>query len=347
MALSDITLDPDQRDRLMAILPGDLRFQVRAQDIVARCSAILAKNGLQQISQEQERGMDMTIAGFMNQLDEYQESQTRSTDSDFADCVARLVIHCYYFYLEPDRWSQKANVIAELVSNACSVIETSQIADIGPSTTKPWYYLHGLLHATAVLLRLSKTPSMPSSFDRDGAIKLFHKGVRGLQGMSLDSKDLPARARVILGQLLSSNKAFVHPDSPPSNPQGVPLRIRSRLLMSHVLDAWVWWREEYGGYAGIFPTPLKELQKTGSQVRVQNNPPNAMAEVNGGNMSNVVHQAPEQSFGMVAPSYLNPPYFSGMTTDALPGGFSETWFQNDMFADIGSWPFEDYRIPGL
>ena len=70
MALSDITLDPDQRDKIMAVLPGDLKFQLRAQDAVARCSAILANNGLQNLSQEEERGMDITIGGFSSQLDE-------------------------------------------------------------------------------------------------------------------------------------------------------------------------------------------------------------------------------------------------------------------------------------
>ena len=136
MALSDITLDPDQRDKLLAIIPGDLRFQVKAQDVVIRCSGTLANNGLRVLSQEQERGMEMTITGFLSQLDEYERPTNLNTESEFANNVSRLVIHCFYFYLDPERWVHKTDVVSSLVANATRVIDTCE-ANTDSSTSRP------------------------------------------------------------------------------------------------------------------------------------------------------------------------------------------------------------------
>ena len=350
MALSDITLDPDQRDRLLAIVPGDLRFQVKAQDVLVRCSSILANNGLQNISQEQERGMEMTITAFLSQLDEFKGPTALSTESEYANNVSQLVMHCFYFYLDPERWLHRANIISSLVASASRVISICASTDTGSSTSRPWYYLHGLLHASTAMLRLYKTPSTSSLVDRNRTKALVQSAANALRAMTLDSKDLPARAANILEQLCASSRVFVHPSSSPGQPQAVPLRIRSRLAMSHVLDVWVWWREEFGGYAGVYPTPLKELESNtpnADQEKTQPTPNYTLRPANGSPSQPTPLPEPSNSVHTMPSTYFNPSQPLGVPMDPLPEGLPDSWLQDDIFADVWTWPNEDWGLPSL
>jgi len=55
-------------------------------------------------------------------------------------------------------------------------------------------------------------------------------------------------------QLWNSNRVF----KGPNGTEAVTLRIRNRLGGSIVLDALVWWREEFGGFMGVYPPPLMD-----------------------------------------------------------------------------------------
>lgn len=59
--------------------------------------------------------------------------------------------------------------------------------------------------------------------------------------MSVESNDSPAKAVIILNQLWNSSKAFRKADGS----EYTALRIRSRLVLSPVLDAVWWWRDEF------------------------------------------------------------------------------------------------------
>jgi hypothetical protein len=61
MVLADITLDPEQRDQLLAALPFDLRLQLVVHDVVVRFLRTIASLGLQSFSEAQERAMDLTV----------------------------------------------------------------------------------------------------------------------------------------------------------------------------------------------------------------------------------------------------------------------------------------------
>ena len=191
---------------------------------------------------------------------------------------------------------------------------------------------------------------MPLAFDRDRTRDLLQRGIAAMQQISIDSKDLPARAANIFAQLLGSSRVFIHPDSPPGQPQPVPLRIRSRLAMSHVLDAWVWWREEFGGYAGVYPTPVKELQTptpTANRGQSQQKAVSMPGQVDGTAMNGPPDALPCNLLQTQPSGYLNASYPSDppMYPMTMEGG--EGWPQDDVFANIWTWPDEDWGIPGL
>lgn len=71
--------------------------------------------------------------------------------------------------------------------------------------------------------------------------------------MSLQNDDLPARNGAVLTQLWNSSRVF----KKPNGTEAVGLRIRSRLYVSVALDGVVWWREEFGGFMGVYPPPLE------------------------------------------------------------------------------------------
>lgn len=59
--------------------------------------------------------------------------------------------------------------------------------------------------------------------------------------MTVGSNDMAAKMVLVLNQLWNSSKAFRKPDGVEST----ALRIRSRLVVSPVVDAVWWWRDEF------------------------------------------------------------------------------------------------------
>ena len=104
-----------------------------------------------------------------------------------------------------------------------------------------------------LLLRLLKT-SFSRYIDVERAKAALFLGISLHKRMSLQNDDLPARNGVALTQLWNSNRVFKRPNGT----EAVTLRIRNRLGGSIVLDALVWWREEFGGLMGIYPPPLMD-----------------------------------------------------------------------------------------
>lgn len=236
------------------------------------------------------------------------------------------------------------------MASASRVIGICEATDTRSSTSKPWYYLHGLLHASTAMLRLYKTPSTSHLVDKNRTKALVESAANALGAMTLDSKDLPARAANIVEQLSASSKVFVHPSSSPGQPQAVPLRIRSRLAMSHVLDAWVWWREEFGGYAGMYPTPLKELESNtpnADQEKTQSTPDDTLGPTTGVPLQPTPLPEPFNFVQTMPCTYLNLSQPSGVPMGPLPVGLPESWLQDDIFADVWTWPNEDWGIPSL
>jgi len=117
----------------------------------------------------------------------------------------------------------------------------------------PLYHVYGLMMSCQVLLRLVKT-SFSRYIDVERAKTALFTGINLSKRMSVVNNDLLSRNAVYLTQLWNSNRVFKRPDG---SEMGA-LRIRSRLAMSPVLDGVVWWREEYGGFQGVYPPPMNE-----------------------------------------------------------------------------------------
>ena len=77
--------------------------------------------------------------------------------------------------------------------------------------------------------------------DIERAKACFFTAINLEKQMSVESNDSPAKAVIILNQLWNSSKAFRKADGS----EYTALRIRSRLVLSPVLDAVWWWRDEF------------------------------------------------------------------------------------------------------
>lgn len=113
------------------------------------------------------------------------------------------------------------------------------------------FFYFSLILPSHILLRLLKT-SFSRYIDAERARTALFLGISLHKRMSLQNDDLPARNGVALTQLWNSTRAF----RKPNGTEAVALRIRSRLCGSFVLDGIVWWREEFGGFMGVYPPPL-------------------------------------------------------------------------------------------
>lgn len=104
-----------------------------------------------------------------------------------------------------------------------------------------------------ILLRLLKT-SFSRYIDVERAKAALFLAISLHKKMSVQNDDVPARNGVALTQLWNSTRAF----KKSNGSEAVALRIRSRLSGSVVLDGIVWWREEFGGFMGVYPPPLSD-----------------------------------------------------------------------------------------
>jgi hypothetical protein len=103
----------------------------------------------------------------------------------------------------------------------------------------------GLLLASMSLLRILKSDFASSGLDTSRAQASFFAAINLAKQMSTDRSDTPAKMITVLNQLWNSTKAFRKADGS----EYTALRIRSRLILSQILDAVWWWRDEYDPHA--------------------------------------------------------------------------------------------------
>lgn len=99
----------------------------------------------------------------------------------------------------------------------------------------------GLLLASTALLRILKSDFASSRLDTSRAQASFFATINLAKLMSTDRSDTAAKMITVLNQLWNSSKAFRKGDGS----EYTGLRIRSRLILSQILDAVWWWRDEY------------------------------------------------------------------------------------------------------
>jgi hypothetical protein len=146
------------------------------------------------------------------------------------------------FYLYKDLTGAFNDCFIRLVNTACSVIEHMKVLFDRPETyvASPMFTTNAMILACASLLRLLKS-SMGSKVDVERAKSYLFSGIATLKYAILDPNDMAAKCSLAMNQVWNSSKAFRKSDGTEYS----TLRIRSRLVMSPVIDLAWWWREEF------------------------------------------------------------------------------------------------------
>lgn len=244
------------REVLFQKLTPSLVLERKCQELVARCSAAVLEVGVRTMSLEQERALDIVLRTF----------ETQAADLEAGTCLSNTSLpqgeaRDAHFHLAYDRFQTKTcclsiqilhffktqtlystNCLGRLLNTACSAVEYVQDLNreaISLAAT-PLEVYFGMLLASVTLLRIHKGAPMPG-LDLEKARSRFFAAINLLKQMSVQNNDGAAKTVLVLNQLWNSTKAFRKSDGS----DFTTLRIRSRLMLSPVVDAVWWWREEY------------------------------------------------------------------------------------------------------
>jgi hypothetical protein len=244
-----------QSHRLFQRIAPGLVLKLRCLDLVTRCSAAVVENGLRNMSLEQERSLDILLRTYESQITDLESqfttgmfhliySSRNSADTliavdRFNVAMCRLSIQVFHFYKADTLTS--TGCLPRILAAACRVIDFVQSLGQTPGrlVTTPIQINFGLLLASVSLLRILKLYTS-CDLDLDRARASFFSGINLAKEMSVQQNDSAAKAVFILNQLWNSTKAYRKPDGRPHT----ALRVRGRLVLSPVLDAVWWWRDE-------------------------------------------------------------------------------------------------------
>lgn len=269
--------DPGQSRVFLQKIGPTLALKVRCQELIARCSAAVLENGVRNMSVDQERALDILLRNFEAQVDDLDAQVTSgrfwpilltrltiSDDDRFHAIMCRLSIQVFHFF--KGQTILTTGCLPRLVSTAYFVIDFIQSLGqrLGELAIVPVSVTFGLLLASVTLLRMLKSTT-PQGLDLERAKASLFTGINIAKQMSLDSNDLAAKSMIFLNQLWTSTKAFRKSDGS----EYTALRIRSRLVLSPILDAVWWWRDEFdvqyrtmvpeasvGAYSCCIPSPI-------------------------------------------------------------------------------------------
>jgi hypothetical protein len=151
-----------------------------------------------------------------------------------------MAIQSFHFYKNQTLVS--SGCYPRMLVTACSLIEYIQsLSDrVGFLSMAPVQMGFGLLLASTSLLRILKSGASQGLETSRARASLF-SAINLAQQMSVDSADLAAKTVTILKAIWNSSRAFRKMDGTEYN----SLRIRSRLVLSPVLDTVWWWRDEF------------------------------------------------------------------------------------------------------
>ncbi|KAE8354198.1 hypothetical protein BDV28DRAFT_91185 [Aspergillus coremiiformis] len=235
----ELEQDLGQRQVLIQKLAPSLVLERKCQELVARCSAAVLEIGIRTMSLEQERALDILLRTFEAQVTDLEAQINRAHDR-FQTIICRLTIQMLHFFKSQTILS--TDCLQRLLAAACSAIECLQdLSQTLPSlATTPSEVYSGMLFASVALLRIHKGAPMPG-LDLERARSCFFTAINLLKHMSVQNNDAAAKTVIVLNQLWNSTKAFRRSDGS----DFTALRIRSRLILSPVVDAVWWWREEH------------------------------------------------------------------------------------------------------
>ncbi|KAJ6172773.1 hypothetical protein N7470_001840 [Penicillium chermesinum] len=229
--------DPSQRSAIFEKIPPWMSLKLRCQDLIARSSEMLLKNGLGFMSVDREQSLDALLLSYENETKdlELQAHTGKPPISDLRDSF------CFHFY--KIQTIASSGCCPRIVTTACNVIDyvqslTDRVASL---TMLPNQIAWGLLLAATSLTRILKSQSAAEGVETIRARSSLFTAINLAKQMSVDSADLSAKTVTVLTSIWNSNKAFRKADGT----DFTTLRIRGRLALSPVLDAVWWWRDEF------------------------------------------------------------------------------------------------------
>lgn len=268
--LVDTAQDIEQRKYLQRCLSATLQLQLNLQTIVSRCCKALLGIGLQVMSSDQERAMNVVLDVFMQQVKDHEYDVVTPMDQLYVH-ISSLILAMFHFY-KSDLPSE-VGPITQLFLRSVHLLDHLDRMDKESQVLSyaPYQVIAGTIMASFTLLRLLKS-SAARFMDVERAKASFFLSLNIMKRLVVETDDLPSRNLQLLTFLWNSEKAFKRPDGSEYS----TLRIRSRLAMSPVFDALWWWRTEFGGQVGAYP-PNAETKSE------QSNEENALPE--GGNLN--------------------------------------------------------------
>ncbi|KAJ5091061.1 hypothetical protein NUU61_005931 [Penicillium alfredii] len=238
--LMNMAQDPAQRHVLLGRVAPFLALKLRCQELIARCSEAVLENGVRSMSLDQERALDILLRTYESQVDDL-ELQAVTDDDKFHTSLCRMAIQSFHFYKSQTMLSTAC--LPRLMITACDLIDYIQAlgSRLGFLVMAPVQIGFGLLLASTSLLRILKSPMATEGLETVRARSSFFLAINLAQQMSVERTDLAAKTVTILTQLWNSSKVFRKADGS----EYTGLRIRSRLVLSHILDTVWWWRDEF------------------------------------------------------------------------------------------------------
>ncbi|KAL3428695.1 hypothetical protein BDV09DRAFT_181593 [Aspergillus tetrazonus] len=239
-ALAIPSQDPAQHQALFDKIPPWMVLKLRCQELITRCSEAVLENGLRSMSIDQERALDVLLRAYERRADDL-DLQAMTDDDRFDTGLCRLAIQSFHFYKVQTLVSSA--LYSRILVTACTLIDHVQsLADRhGSLGMCPIHIVFGLLLASTLVLRILKSSTASHGLDTSRARSALFTAINAAKQMSVDGSDLAAKAATVLTSIWNSSKAFRKADGG----EYTAMRIRSRLVLSPILDVIWWWKDEF------------------------------------------------------------------------------------------------------
>lgn len=165
------------------------------------------------------------------------------------------------FHLYKNQTLVSSGCYPRILVTACSLIDYIQSLSerVGFLSMAPVQMAFALLLASTALLRILKSNVASQGLETGRARASLFTAINLAQQMSVDSADLAAKTVTVLKAVWNSSRAFRKMDGTEYN----SLRIRSRLVLSPIVDTVWWWRDEFDPGARSVRSAVEPAQGNG------------------------------------------------------------------------------------
>ncbi|RAK79163.1 Zn(II)2Cys6 transcription factor [Aspergillus fijiensis CBS 313.89] len=238
-SMVDLQQDLGQQQVLSQKIAPSLALELRCLELIARCSAAVLEFGVRTMLPEQEKSFDILLRTFERQATEL-EALANSANDRFHTTMCRLCVQMFHLFKNQTIYT--SGCLTRLATTACRTIDCIQ--ELGQNmanlASAPMQMTYGLLLPASALLRILKC-SNDTDLDIARGKKALFSAINMARHMSVDVHDTASKIAIVMNQLWNSSKVFRKADGTGF----IALRIRSRLVLSPVIDTIWWWRDEF------------------------------------------------------------------------------------------------------